>query len=160
MSPTLVFSAITVFVGCLGFLIAYRQWRTAQNKLKLDLFERRLKAYEAVDKFISVHRYRFGDKTEAARDFHEAIRSVKWLFDPAFADFCLGKVWEDVGRMLELWEEIEMLKSSDMDEPSDPELVQVRRIKINEVAVLKDSLKRYQEEWEEMVTPYMTIKFK
>lgn len=62
--------------------------------------------------------------------------------------------------MLELWEEIEMLKSSDMDEPSDPELVQVRRIKINEVAVLKDSLKRYQEEWEEMVTPYMTIKFK
>lgn len=40
-------------VALLGLLIAYRQWRTAQSKLKLELFEKRLAIYNAATAFVS-----------------------------------------------------------------------------------------------------------
>lgn len=35
----------TVFLGIGAFAIAYRQWRTANNKVRVDLFDRRFTEY-------------------------------------------------------------------------------------------------------------------
>jgi len=43
----------TSLIAALGLLIAYRQWMTANYKLKLDLFDRRFKVYEATRDFLS-----------------------------------------------------------------------------------------------------------
>jgi hypothetical protein len=47
-------SALLVpLVAIFGFIIAYQQWRTAQNKLKLDLFDRRFEIYHAARKLLA-----------------------------------------------------------------------------------------------------------
>ena len=45
VSPT---ALVALIVGGFGALIAYRQWRTARNRLKPDLFDRRLPALTPV----------------------------------------------------------------------------------------------------------------
>jgi hypothetical protein len=49
-------SWIVGLIGIVGVWIAFCQWRIAQNKLKLDLFERRYAAYEEFNKIIEVVR--------------------------------------------------------------------------------------------------------
>lgn len=41
-------TALTIpVIAIVAAIIAYRQWRTAQSKLKLDLFEKRMVVYQA-----------------------------------------------------------------------------------------------------------------
>ena len=42
---TYLAALLTPTVAVLGSYIAYRQWHLAQNKLKLDLFDRRFSAH-------------------------------------------------------------------------------------------------------------------
>jgi hypothetical protein len=44
---------VATVAATIAGLIGYRQWRTAQNKLKLDLFERRLAVHTAAMRFLS-----------------------------------------------------------------------------------------------------------
>ena len=44
---TLLSALLTPAVAVFGIFIAYRQWRLAQEKLKLDLFDKRFEVYEA-----------------------------------------------------------------------------------------------------------------
>jgi hypothetical protein len=41
---------LTPLIAIIVAYIAFRQWRTAQNRLKLDLFDRRFAVYEAAQK--------------------------------------------------------------------------------------------------------------
>jgi len=43
----------TVIVGLSVACIAFQQWRVARNKLRMDLFDRRYKIYEATRKFLT-----------------------------------------------------------------------------------------------------------
>ena len=56
---------LTPIVACLGLYIAFRQWKTAQNKQKHDLFDRRFTVYE----------------------FLSGTREAKWLFDLCVEDY-------------------------------------------------------------------------
>jgi hypothetical protein len=47
----------TLTVGLIAGFIAFQQWRVARNKLKLDLFDRRYKAYAAVKNFLTERLY-------------------------------------------------------------------------------------------------------
>jgi hypothetical protein len=44
---TLLFSIATLFLSVAVVIIAALQWRVADNKLRLDLFDRRYKVYDA-----------------------------------------------------------------------------------------------------------------
>ena len=44
---------IALIVGGFGGLIAYRQWRMARDRLKLDLFDRRLLVYEQTRNYLT-----------------------------------------------------------------------------------------------------------
>jgi len=60
--------------GAVAAMIAWRQWKTANDKLRLDLFDRRWKVFDAVKLMVNksaIH----GDFTiEDLRDFSKGIR--------------------------------------------------------------------------------------
>ncbi|MFN5613052.1 MAG: hypothetical protein ACK491_16810, partial [Pseudanabaena sp.] len=51
ISYNLTSSISTLMVGGIGVWIAYNQYRTAKDKLRLDLFEKRLAAYEKLQEY-------------------------------------------------------------------------------------------------------------
>lgn len=81
-------SALLVpLVAIFGSYIAFRQWRTAQNKLKLELFERRLKIYNSATSFISSV-MTTGKATD--RELHDLIvdtKEAKWLLSKDIAKY-------------------------------------------------------------------------
>jgi hypothetical protein len=48
------FSSVALFLSFAVAIIAVLQWRVADNKLRLDLFDRRYKVYDATRKFLAM----------------------------------------------------------------------------------------------------------
>jgi hypothetical protein len=78
---------LTPTVAVLGSFIAYRQWRLAQNKLKLDLFDRRFAVYEAARALLASIMTSGKAKDEELFKFMSATREAKWLLDTAIAKY-------------------------------------------------------------------------
>jgi len=78
---------LTPTVAVLGALIGYRQWRLAQNKLKLDLFDRRFKVYEAARDLLASIMTSGKEKDDEVFKFMVATREAKWLFDTEVANY-------------------------------------------------------------------------
>lgn len=74
-------------VTVLGAYIAYLQWRLAQSKLKFDLFDRRMKVYEAATALLSSILTSGKAKNEEVFKFMVATREAKWLFNTAIAEY-------------------------------------------------------------------------
>ena len=74
-------TAVAVVVGSIAGYVAYRQWRTANNRLKFDLYEKRYAVYQATKLLIekiAIHGQTLpGDIGE----FHQAIRGSEFLFE-------------------------------------------------------------------------------
>jgi len=157
---TAVVSIFAPVLAALGLLIAHRQWRTAQNKLKLDLFEKRLRVYEAVDKFIMSQLRKHGDKTQVEQEFLEALRSARWLFGKPIVSFCNSTIWGTAMELQELWEEADIYKKDLDEERGDQETLNKRSIAIGKIPELKRSLMNHRKQWEELVAPYMALQIK
>ena len=70
-----------LFIGICVALIAYRQWRTAQAKVRLDLFDRRVKIYDEVRAVILGCLGGTGFTGEVESRYRIAIKDSAWLFD-------------------------------------------------------------------------------
>jgi hypothetical protein len=72
----------TFFLSVAVGIVALLQWRLAHNKLRLDLFDRRYKIYEATSKFVdaivndSAH-----DVDSHLNDFNAGTSNAEFLFD-------------------------------------------------------------------------------
>lgn len=90
-------TALTVPVLTLvGATIAYRQWRTAQNKLKLDLFDKRMVVYQAVRDalgYIASHG-KIGSEQQIA--YLSGIQAAKWLFGPEVYTYLSETLWHKI----------------------------------------------------------------
>ncbi|WSH67085.1 hypothetical protein U8Q05_12015 [Rhizobium ruizarguesonis] len=70
----------TVVIGVIAAVIAWRQWRTARDKIKLDLFDRRFAVFMDVRKLVS--------EAAQARAFsdpalpNEVVARARFLFGP------------------------------------------------------------------------------
>lgn len=78
---------LTPTVAVLGSFIAYRQWRTAQNKLKLELFERRFVVYSAATTLIGSIMSSGKAKDEELFKFLSSTHDAKWLFSATIAEY-------------------------------------------------------------------------
>jgi len=98
---------LTPVVALFALFIAYRQWKTAQNKLKLDLFERRLQVYEAARDFISS--IMTSGRTSGEREFKylSGTRGAVWLFDQAIVEYLDKEIWSKVCDLGALQAELE-----------------------------------------------------
>lgn len=84
---TYLSALLTPTVAVLGSVIAYRQWRLAQNKLKLDLFERRFSVYEAARNLLASIMTSGKAKDEEIFKFMVATREAKWVLDAQVAEY-------------------------------------------------------------------------
>ena len=84
---TYLAALLTPTVAILGSVIAYRQWRLAQNRLKLDLFDRRLLVYGAATALVSSIMTSGKAKEEEMHKFLVATREAKWLFNASIANY-------------------------------------------------------------------------
>ena len=78
---------LTPTVAVLGSVIAYRQWRTAQNKLKFELFDRRFSVYDASRNFLASIMTSGKAKEEEVFKFLLATREAKWLLNNEVANY-------------------------------------------------------------------------
>ena len=78
---------LTPIVAVLGSFIAYRQWRTAQNKLKHDLFERRFAVFDAARKLLASIMTSGKAKDEELFKFLSGTREAKWLLNDDIAKY-------------------------------------------------------------------------
>lgn len=83
-------------VAVFGALIAYRQWRTAQNKLKLDLFDRRLQVYTAVRDYIAGVLVSGRTSNEAELAYTTSTRGPRWLFDEDIVEYLDKVLWHKI----------------------------------------------------------------
>ena len=84
---TYLAALLTPTVAVLGSLIAYRQWRLAQNKLKLDLFDRRFSVYEAARSLLASIMTSGKAKDEEVFKFMVSTREAKWLLNDSVAEY-------------------------------------------------------------------------
>ncbi len=84
---TYLSALLTPTVAVLGSLIAYRQWRLAQNKLKLDLFDRRFSVYEAAGNLLASIMTSGKAKDEDIFKFVVVTREAKWVLNAQVAEY-------------------------------------------------------------------------
>ena len=70
---------VALFIGIIAALIAYRQYRVAEAKLKLDLFERRLRIFEIIQEF-SLKILDFNCNNSDLNEFAGSIGQADFLF--------------------------------------------------------------------------------
>ena len=83
-------------LALVGAGIAYRQWRTAQNKLKLDLFDRRMLVYQAVLDTLGYVAAHGSISREQQVAYLSGIQTVKWLFGPEIDTYLRRTLWEKI----------------------------------------------------------------
>jgi hypothetical protein len=108
--------AVAIAVGC----ISYSQWRTAENQKKiaqqkiiLEMFDRRFKIYETVVRVISEARIHQMDE-RLQSELREGVRGVQFLFSREIEDIT-NKIQDVIfqsrlnGKYIIAWPEIEKL---------------------------------------------------
>ncbi|MGN7875565.1 hypothetical protein ACTJKJ_18545 [Roseateles sp. 22389] len=73
---------VALIAALLAGSIAYRQWSTARSKLKLDLFEKRLKVYDAAWQMIATLNDPKTVTIEHFKTYLLGIATARWLYGP------------------------------------------------------------------------------
>jgi hypothetical protein len=81
------FSIATLFLSVAVVVIAWQQWRVAENKLRLDLFERRYKVYEATRTFLSLIAREATFTDAQFMDFGVVTLDAEFFFKPDVAEY-------------------------------------------------------------------------
>ncbi|MBF9172349.1 hypothetical protein ABFU49_16700 [Xanthomonas campestris pv. campestris] len=145
-------------VACAVGYIAYRQWRTAQqqaetarNKLKHDLFERRLKVYDALRESAQ---YAFSARPDENAEQRVAgnLKELRWLFGKPVHDF----VWDHIYvPLVDLWE------ANNLIHDSPPPRTDAQREERREAAAKASSLRKklFSDilRLEEMMSDFLTL---
>lgn len=80
-------AGLTALVALLAVYIAWRQWRTAQNKLKFDLFDRRFSVYEASRNLWGLIMQHGKVRDEDVRNYLPDLYKAKWLLNDEVAEY-------------------------------------------------------------------------
>ena len=104
---TYLAALLTPTIAVLGSFIAYRQWRTAQNKLKLDLFDRRFAVYDAARNLIASIMTSGKAKDEELYKFLSGTRSAKWLLDEDIDNYFEKELWKNAVELQALESELQ-----------------------------------------------------
>lgn len=100
-------------VAIFGSYIAYQQWITAQNKLKLELFEKRLKIYNSATTYISSVITSGKATDQELRDLIVGTKEAKWLLSPEIAKYLDEELYSKGVDLQCLSAELEGMPASD-----------------------------------------------
>jgi len=135
----------TVILGAIAVYIAFAQWRTAHQKVVIDLFDRRMRVYEAVNNAIEGALTSSGVTTQDIAAMDKASLDATFLFG--------GEVKELIQasrkRLRELMDIGEQLKT-------EPDREKVRRLTARESEVIMP-LFHLTSDLTALCEPYMKI---
>lgn len=137
-----------LFVGLLGGTIAFLQWRTAHQKVLLDLFERRLKIHEDVNAAILEFLGSEGNlvPSKIRVRLHQSSLSSRFLFGKEVAAY-IETLSPQVREIADLRRKIESSKLS----PADQEA-------ISTALILQESeLEGWRDPWTTLCAPYLRM---
>jgi hypothetical protein len=107
---------LTPTVAALGIYIAYRQWQTSRDqattdreRLRHDLFDRRLSVYDAARTLIGTIMSSGTVTHEDLMKFLAGTREAKWLFDDDVAKYFDDDMWKNAIDLECLQNELEPL---------------------------------------------------
>lgn len=136
----------TPTLAVVAAFIALRQWFTAHNKFKLDLFDKRYKIYEEAKAFLASV-FTSGRVTqEALFKFMGNTREAKWLFNDDVATFLRTQIYNKALDIQQLEAELEGVP---VGEERSQNLKKQRE--------LKDWLRRQFDLLDEMMGPFLQI---
>jgi hypothetical protein len=90
---------IALIAGVWGGYIAWRQWHTAQNRLRLDLFDKRFAAYAAARDVMGCPSL---SNEEIAARFVTNAREVRWILGAEIADYLENTVAPKLFELIQL----------------------------------------------------------
>ena len=124
--------------------IAYRQWRTAQNKLKLDLFDKRMLVYQAVRDTLGYIAAHGKISQEQQIKYLTGIQSAQWLFDPDIHKYLHETLWHKIVD-LQLHSSLSSRDNGDRDERTKHIHLEAETLKwlVKQYSVLDDMCSKY-----------------
>jgi len=81
MNAALIVSSVAVLISGLVFWVTVQQWRLAQHRFRLDLFDRRYRVYEATGKFVSSIFSKADFDDAQLVEFYRGTGDAEFLFD-------------------------------------------------------------------------------
>lgn len=138
----------TTIISGLVLLVAFMQWRTAHQKVVLDLFERRLKVYNDVNEAVSYFISTQGDMVSlnARMRLQVSFTESRFLFGEEVSS-AIYDVSEDIRNLTWLVRK----KDSDTITPSEHTLV------INEILVIDQRIETFRGPFTELCLPYIRM---
>lgn len=87
MDPAILSPVATLVVGIAIAFFAYQQWSIARHKLRLDLFEKRYKVYEATARFLSLIMSLANFNDDDLRAFNIGTMDAVFLYPTHIKDY-------------------------------------------------------------------------
>lgn len=92
---------LTPIIAVVTAYIAYQQWKTNQQKLFLDLYDRRLKVYEEVRQILSIILRDAKASYDDLLKFRRAVSEADFLFGPEISEY-IDEIYQH-GVNLQYW---------------------------------------------------------
>ena len=90
---------LTPLIAIVATYIAWQQWRTNQQKLNLERYDRRLRVYEEVRKILSIIFRDAKASTDDLLKFRTSVSEADFLFGPEIPEY-IDNIYK---RGLNLW---------------------------------------------------------
>src|SRR5687767_14193406 len=84
---TTTLAVLTIVVTGVGALIGYNQWRTAHQRVVLDLFDRRLEVFEEIEEAVKAVFYSGTVTPETFRTYVIGTSKARFLFGASVNDY-------------------------------------------------------------------------
>ena len=144
---TQILSALlTPTIAIIGAFLAYKQWRAAQNKLKMELFEKRYAVYSETKSFILSIIGSGKVDDEHLFKFRSATKEAKWVLNDDIEKYLDEKIWEKAIDLQTLRAELEGVPVSDK-----------RSANVRKQAEIKKELYAQGEVIDKMFTPFLKL---
>ena len=142
-------SALLVpLVAVFAVYIGARQWRTAQDKLKLELFDKRLSVYSAATGLLGTVAANGEVSNGDLHDFLVATREAKWLLDTRLAKYLQQEVYDRAVDLLYLAGDLNAMRV----QPDAQRTENIRRR-----TELKKMLSAQHEVLDDMFSPFLRL---
>jgi len=91
-----VTAVVVPVIALIAAWVAFRQWQIARNKLKLDLYDKRMAVYDAVRKTLGIATSRGRLSQHDEVEYLSGIATTKWLFGREVATYLEETLWHKI----------------------------------------------------------------
>jgi hypothetical protein len=131
----------------LALIIAYWQWRTANDKLRLDHFDRRFTVYNIARNLLATIMTTGRITSEDLYKFGSGVRETKWLLNDDIDNYFQNQLWKNANKLLTLLETIDSLPSG-----------QERTNNVNKQAELREWFQKQYIVLDTKFSPFLKLK--